>query len=191
MMITVLTGLLVVITGVYAFLTLGILRSNREVVAAMKTQVEAATRPYVVVLLERKRAGFYSFKVSNLGHSAAKGLRLKCDPEIKPVAASGGVIQVGKSPDASGLFRHSIGSVAPLQSVEALFGHYSGIKAAYPDLVFKVTVQYDGIDRAYEETMELSLKATDNVAHLGEYDVGDELHAIRETLDRIRAKLES
>ena len=60
-MIEILTTLLVIITGVYAYLTFRILEANRGSVAAMKTQVEAATRPYVIVALAPERSGFTVF----------------------------------------------------------------------------------------------------------------------------------
>lgn len=190
-MIELLTFLLVIITSVYAYLTFRILQSNRESVAIMNSQIESATRPYVVVSLVRQRSGFYSFRVSNLGHSAAKQVKLTCDPEIKPVRAGGSVTQFGNIPDAIGLFQHPISYMAPSETVEALVGHYSGIKASYPDLSFKVTLQYEGSGRSYAEAVELSLKPTEDAQYLMDYDVGKELHEIREVLDRIRAKLEA
>ena len=189
-MMEVLTLLLVLITGVYVFLTFRILQSNRQSVAMMSAQMEAATRPYVVVRLERERAGFYSFNVSNLGHSAANRIQMTCDPEIKPVGAVGTVTQVGKPTDASGLFRHPITCLAPGQTIKVLFGHYSGIKASYPDLLFKIALDYDGTGRSYQETLDLSLKPTDEAQHLVDYDIGQELHGIREAIDGIRKKMD-
>jgi hypothetical protein len=42
-----LTFLLVILTGVYAYLTYLILDANRKAVAAMREQIRASTRPYV------------------------------------------------------------------------------------------------------------------------------------------------
>ena len=157
----------------------------------MKAQIEAATRPYVVVAFSREQSGFFSFKVSNVGHSAAKQLQLKSDPEIKPVRASGSVVEFGTVPDSIGFFRHSITYLAPSQSVEALVGHYSDIRASYPELLFRISLHYHGIGGPYEETVELSLKPTDDAQYLMDYDIGEELHEIRKTLEGIKSKLEA
>lgn len=44
-----LTAALVVITAVYAALTYGIMRANRQTVAAIKEQTEALSRPYISI----------------------------------------------------------------------------------------------------------------------------------------------
>lgn len=189
--IEILTSLLVIITGIYAFLTHRILQANRASVALMTSQIESSTRPYVVVSLSRERAGFYSFEVSNLGRSSARQLHLTCDPEIKPVGAAGDVVQFGKPTDATGLFRHPITYLAPGQTVRALFGHYSGIRDSYPDLTFKITLRYEGTGKSYEEMAELSLKPTDETSHLAEYDIGQEIHEIRKAIEKIRDKIQA
>src|SRR5947209_11803300 len=124
-MIEVLTFVLVIITAIYAFLTFRILQSNRASVSLIGAQIEASTRPYVVIGLVREEAGFLSFEVSNLGKSAATNLKLTCDPEIKPISATGSVVQVGKPTDATSLFQNLITYLAPGQTMRVLFGHYS------------------------------------------------------------------
>jgi len=190
-MIEVLTLLLVVITGVYAYLTFRILEANRASVATMNTQIEAATRPYVTVALSTERSGFLSFAVSNVGHSAAMDLQLKSEPEIKPVRASGSATTVGKIPDSIGLFHHTIPYLAPSQRLEALVGHYSGVKTSYPELRFTISLQYKGSAGHYAETVELSLKPTDDALHLADYEIGEELHEIRKTLEDIKSQLKA
>jgi len=190
-MIELLTFLLVIITGIYAFLTFRILQANRASVALMTSQIESSTRPYVTVSLARERAGFYSFEVSNLGRSAARQLRLTCDPEIKPVGAAGSVLQIGEPTDATGLFRHTITYLAPGQTIRVLFGHYSGIRASYPDLSFRITLAYEGAGQSYSDTAELSLKPTDETSHLTDYDIGQELHEIRKAIEKIRDNMEA
>jgi hypothetical protein len=75
--------------------------------------------------------------------------------------------------------------------MEALVGHYSGVRASYPDLHFTISLEYEGIGGPYSETVELSLKPTDEAQHLTDYEIGKELHDIRETLEKIRSKLET
>ncbi|WP_211003907.1 hypothetical protein [Rhodanobacter sp. B2A1Ga4] len=76
----VLTGLLVLITGFYAWVTFKMLRANERVVAAMSEQTEAAYRPYVTVtpFLEPDNPIFY-LRIANVGKTAALDLRLTLD----------------------------------------------------------------------------------------------------------------
>jgi len=152
---------------------------------------EAQSRPYVVVEFVRQRGGFVSFRISNLGRSSAKQIRVASDPEIKPVRGAGSVTTVGSIPEFIGLFRHDIPYLAPAQQLQALIGHYSGVRASYPDLLFNISLEYHGIGGPYSEKVELSLKPTDEALHLQEYDLRKELHEIQETLERIRSKLET
>jgi hypothetical protein len=47
--IEILTSLLVIITGFYAWVTFRIMKANERTVAAMHSQIESATRPYIAV----------------------------------------------------------------------------------------------------------------------------------------------
>ena len=49
MAIEVLTSLLVIITAFYAWVTFRIMKANERTVAAMHSQIESATRPYVAL----------------------------------------------------------------------------------------------------------------------------------------------
>lgn len=79
-MIEILTALLVVITGFYAWVTYRILKANERVVEAMREQSEAAFRPYVTVtpFVEPDNPNFY-LRIANLGKTAATDLRLTID----------------------------------------------------------------------------------------------------------------
>ena len=152
---------------------------------------EGRSRPYIVVEFVRLRSGFVSFRVSNLGRSAAKAVRVTSNPEIKPVRAAGSVRQVGAVPEFLGLVKHKIPYLAPSQRLDALIGHYSGVRASYPDLEFTISLEYDGIGGPYRETAQLSLKPTDEALHLQEYDLGQELHEIHDTLRRVESKIKT
>ncbi len=67
-MIAFLTGLLVLITGFYAWATYRILKANELVVEAMREQSEATYRPYVTagVYLEPDNPIFY-LRIANTG----------------------------------------------------------------------------------------------------------------------------
>lgn len=188
----------VIVTTAYTLLT-GLVvflmwRSNRQMrlsIARSAAADEAHSRPYVVVEFVRGRSGFLSFRVANLGRSAARDVRLKSTPEIKPVRAGGSVTQVGGIPNFIGLFRHPIPYLAPSQQIDALVGHYSGMRSSYPDLEFDIQLEYSGIGGPFTETVRLSLKPTDEALHLADYDIGKELHGIQESLERIRSKMET
>lgn len=79
-MIEFLTALLVVITGLYAWVTYRILKSNERVVEVMRDQSEAAYRPYITVtpFVEPDNPIFY-LRITNLGKTAAVDLRLMMD----------------------------------------------------------------------------------------------------------------
>ena len=79
-MIVILTALLVLITGFYAWATYRILKANELVVESMREQTEATYRPYVTVglFLEPDNPIFY-LRIANLGKTAATDLRLAID----------------------------------------------------------------------------------------------------------------
>ncbi len=79
-MIEFLTALLVVITGVYAWVTYRILKANERVVEAMREQSEKVYRPYVTAtpFIEPGNRVFY-LRIVNLGKTAATDLRLAID----------------------------------------------------------------------------------------------------------------
>lgn len=82
-MIELLTALLVVVTGFYAYVTRRILRANEAVVAAMREQSEALTRPYVVVSPYVPPKGWiFYLRIRNIGKTAAKNLRLNLDRDF-------------------------------------------------------------------------------------------------------------
>jgi len=80
MVIDYLTGILVLITGFYAWATFRILRANEKVVEVMHEQAEAVTRPYISVapILEPDNPIFY-LRISNSGKTAANKLKLTID----------------------------------------------------------------------------------------------------------------
>lgn len=79
-MLEIITSILVLITGFYAWATYKILRANERVVQVMSEQAEAMTRPYITIaqVLEVDNPIFY-LRVSNTGRTPARNLRLKLD----------------------------------------------------------------------------------------------------------------
>lgn len=80
MVIDYLTGVLVLITGFYAWATFKILRANEKVVEVMHEQAETVIRPYISVapILEPDNPIFY-LRISNTGKTSANKLKLTID----------------------------------------------------------------------------------------------------------------
>ncbi len=76
----VLTFILVVITGYYAWTTFRILKANENTVNIMKQQIDSSIRPYITVntFLSPTLPVIY-LKISNTGRTAAFNLRLEID----------------------------------------------------------------------------------------------------------------
>jgi|AntAceMinimDraft_8_1070364.scaffolds.fasta_scaffold31072_2 hypothetical protein len=86
-MIELLTTILVIITGIYAFFTFRILKANERVVSEMRQQREDLTRPYINI-----RSFFVpgmpvlGLSISNIGKSSANNLRLEIDRDFHQFA---------------------------------------------------------------------------------------------------------
>lgn len=80
MMTEILTALLVVITGFYAWVTFRMLKANHRVIDLMAEQSENTMRPYITitpfVLPERP---VFTIKIANTGKTAARNLKLNID----------------------------------------------------------------------------------------------------------------
>lgn len=75
--INTLTGLLVIITGFYAWTTFKMLKSNHEVIEIMKGQNESATRPHIVVQIKLKpELPLLFLCIKNHGKTSALDLEL-------------------------------------------------------------------------------------------------------------------
>ena len=83
MTIDILTGLLVLITGFYAWVTYHILKANERVVEVMSQQSESLVRPYITVtpFIERS-SPIFTLSVKNTGKMPAVKLRLKLDKDF-------------------------------------------------------------------------------------------------------------
>lgn len=82
-MIELLTALLVLVTGFYAWATFRILKANENVVSLMQEQSEAITRPYITVttFIGPEGEAIY-LKISNKGKTAANKLRIEIDKDF-------------------------------------------------------------------------------------------------------------
>ena len=82
-MIEILTAILVIFTGFYAWATFRILKANEKVVEQMRNQQEATQRPYISispVLYPENPIVF--LKIKNSGLTAAQNVRLSLDRDF-------------------------------------------------------------------------------------------------------------
>lgn len=153
-MIEFLTGVLVLITGFYAWATFRILRANERVVQVMNEQSDAMTRPYLTIspFLEPDNPIFY-LRIANVGRTAARNLRLHMDKSFHKFG------DASKSHDIATFtaFNAPIDAFAPGATI--VFSLAQGFvifaQGADPEKVpqkFVVTAEYEyGLDRRVAE----------------------------------------
>jgi hypothetical protein len=184
-MIDILTALLVVITGFYAWVTFRILRANEAVVQAMRDQLEAQSRPYVhPSLFIVPGTNIFGLRVKNTGKTAASNLRLSIDKDFFLLA---------KKEDAQNLrkmnaFSKPIASFPPDAEIEFWVAQSPHIFDADADQaivphVFTVQSDYDFFEKSVSEktTLDFHPFLNTNIPHS---EVVNELAKIRKLLEK-------
>lgn len=158
-MIEVLTAVLVLVTGWYAWLTMRILKANERAVQATLDQNMALTRPYVVVALSVSNHAVYKLIVRNTGRTAANDLRLSIDESFYEHGKE------GRNLADAHLFSQGIASLAPGAEIHYLLAHGSQLFRSESDpadkgmpLQFTVTATYSFADRTVEEAIPVDLE---------------------------------
>lgn len=178
-----LTAALVVITAVYAALTYGIMRANRQTVAAMNAQTEALSRPYLSVApFTLPQNAIVFLRISNTGRTAAANVRLELD---RPY------YRFGKAEESENLrtlsaFSAPIASVGPgaefifsLAMAPALYG--SNNDEARTPLTFRVTASYRFFGKAVTEVTDVDLRPFRGM-HMSYDPIVHELSGIKDAL---------
>jgi hypothetical protein len=81
--IEILTAVLVVITGLYAFFTFKIMRANEKTLEAVRLQTEAALRPYLDIgVITPPNSHMFMLRIANSGRTAAKNIRMTLDRDF-------------------------------------------------------------------------------------------------------------
>lgn len=181
-----LTGILVLITGVYAYLTYRMAKMSEASVQEMRQQAEAATRPYIVVThFVRPHTPLIYMRITNTGKSAALKLKLSIDRNF---------FQFGEEQDVRNL-KNAPAFNVPLDSfppgAELVFGLaqswmlFQG--SGKPDICptqFTITAQYEFSDKAVDEKNFIDLRGY--VGSEGERDpLVDELERLRKVVERM------
>lgn len=191
-MIEILTALLVLITGFYAWVTYRILKANELVVDAMREQSEATYRPYVTVtlFLEPDNPIFY-LRITNRGKTSATDLRLAIDRSF---------FKFGERSERNDLasfaaFNQPIDSLAP--ESEIVFGLAQGFvvfaegadQTTCPN-TFAVTAGYKFGAKQVEERHVIDLKPYLH-ADVPQNSVIRKLKAINESLGKLTEAVKS
>ena len=161
MTIEILTGLLVLITGFYAWATFHILKANERVVEVMKSQSEAMTRPYLTVTpFIEVGSPVFCLKIKNTGKTAANRLRLSLDKDFYRFGEKGKDKNLAELP----AFCNEIDALNPNEEITfslALAPAFFNEKAdeSLTPSQFTVTARYSFGEKTFEEAHMVDLRS--------------------------------
>jgi len=184
--IEILTGILVVITGIYAYLTHRMAVANEESAKAVSAQAEALTRPYVTIApFVRPHTNILYLRIANTGNTVAENVRLSLDRDF---------FQFGEANRSNSNLRNIAAFSQPIDSMppgfELLFALAQGPSLYGPDAKaevaptqFAVTASYEYSGKRVTEITKVDLRPY-NWSE-GERDpVVEELERLRKVLEK-------
>ena len=184
-----LTAILVLITGIYAYLTYRMAKMSEASVQEMRQQAEAAIRPYIVVThFVRPHTPLIYMRITNTGKSAALKLKLSIDRNF---------FQFGEEQDIRNL-KNAPAFNVPLDSfppgAELIFGLAQGWMlfqgSGKPDICptqFTITAQYEFSGKTVSESQYIDLRGY--MGSEGERDpLVDEIEKLRKAVEKIGNK---
>lgn len=74
--------ILVIVTGLYVFLTWRIAQSNSRSLTQMNEQFQETIRPFVIPIIKIRNSVFLSIEIENMGKSPATNLELSLDKDF-------------------------------------------------------------------------------------------------------------
>ena len=166
----VLAAILVVITGVYAYLT-------RRQVLESKELREMTIRPALVVTAEidETHINLINFRVENIGGGAARNIRLRTSREV--------MRGNNRSLNELGLFKRGIPLLSPGRNIETFLGSAFELLQQEP---LEVTAEYeDATGRKIEETFLVDFAAFENLSRVGEAP----LHTIAKSIEKLQKSI--
>lgn len=189
MILEVLTGALVVITGFYAWVTFQIMKANKDTVATMREQTESVTRPYIsmAVFTVPNNPIFY-LRIANRGRTGATNVQLTLDRDFYQYGdrKTGTNLRIVKA------FQQPIEQLPPgAELIFALATHFAvfakDANSSLTPRVFTITATYSYGNKTVTENTVIDLEP-----YFGSTDlpsaVADELVKIREELAKIANK---
>jgi len=164
-MMEILTGALVVITAVYAYLTHRMASASEASVFLMKTQIDAISRPYIVIsLVKRPNNPFIHLRVENIGQTAATNLTLTLGPEFAIIKDLDALRRLS----GSHLFTKQTASFPPRSPVFFLVGVGStllgGDAKKSPQETFTITANYSFGGKNVTETTTIDVNQYDSTS---------------------------
>ena len=180
----ILTGVLVVITAVYAYLTNRMARASEATVSLMKEQIDSISRPYVIIsMVKRPNNPFIHLCIENKGHTPAENLTLTLGSEIDRIKNLEGM----KKMSNSYLFTKTTASFSPQSPVFFLLGFGSTLhgndEKKYPQEIFTVTAKYSFAGRMVSETTTVDVNQY-NSTMLETDPVADVLNEIKKEITK-------
>lgn len=156
MVMEILTAILVVVTGIYAYLTHKMSNMSERSVQMMKEQAEAMSRPYLVIQpFVRPHTPFLYLKIYNSGKTPALKVKLELDKDFYQFDES------DKSLKEASIFSSTFDSFAPNQELFFALGQGCAIfgdsKNALPEQ-FVVTATYSYMDKEVVEKSHIDLR---------------------------------
>ncbi len=181
MIIEILTGALVLITGGYAYLTFKMSKTSERSVQMMKAQTEAMSRPYLVVQpLVRPATSLMYLKIYNSGKTPALKVKLELDRDFYQFDQS------NKNLKEASVFSSTLDSFAPNQELFFGLGQGGDIFGDSENPLpqqFAVTATYTYMDKEVVEKSHIDLRPFEQSE--GEVNpMVEELKKIREAQEK-------
>ena len=182
-MIELLTSLLVIITGVYAYFTYRILRANERVVGTIQEQINSSVRPYVYFDLVTDGPLIIA-KIKNTGLTAAHDVSVNIDPKLL-------VTLHGRTFDAR-ITSTLITLMPPGKEIEEFIESYSAFEKENPSLKYKGNLSYRDVNgRDYMESFEIDLSIRKDLTYIGRPNIPNEIKKMNDHLSKISSNLEA
>lgn len=180
--IELLTLILVIITGVYAYFNYLMAKRNGEMVEEMKAQREAFLAPVIAIAVKIKHGSMMCILVSNRGQSPATNLRLSLDRDFHQYGKPGPEENVRNFP----MFQETIPSFAPGEELFTFLvqGHEMN---DFAPAKFAVLAKYEFGGKSYEQSHSVNLAAYFRTAQDRD-ELLDEAKKISKALDDIARK---
>lgn len=182
MIMEILTAILVVVTGIYAYLTHKMSNMSERSVQMMKEQTEAMSRPYLVVQpIVRPHTPFLYLKIYNSGKTPALNVKLELDKDFYQFDES------NKNLRNTSAFSTTFDSFAPSQELFFALGQgwliFGDSKHSLPT-EFVVTATYSYMDKEVVEENRVDLRPFEQSE--GERNpIVEELEKIREVQEKL------
>lgn len=181
---TILTGILVLVTAIYAYLTYRMVKATEVTTELMKRQSDSMSRPYVTLsLVKPSNNPFILLRIENTGLSVARDMTLTLGPEYDEIKD----IKGPKELKDAYLFKNTITSFPPHSPVVYVLGFgasYMADDETRPQKQFSITARYSFSDQIVNETTWLDVNQYDSTT----LDTDPVVSALQKIKDEIAKK---